>query len=166
MEYITEAEDWRIDISIEQQILRLFHKNKLIETYRISTATKGAGERYGSEQTPRGWHCIRAKIGKDQPINTVFIKRRPTGEIYTPALGQQHPGRDWITTRILWLSGLERGKNRLGDVDTMRRKIYIHGSVYEDKLGQPNSHGCIQMKSLDLIDLFERVPVYTKVFIE
>ncbi|NNM59243.1 MAG: L,D-transpeptidase [Legionellales bacterium] len=158
--------NWRIHISIEEQVLHLFYQNELVKTYRVSTAKNGAGERYGSEQTPRGWHCIRAKIGKDQPLNMVFVRRRPTGEIFTPALKQQYPSRDWIITRILWLSGLERGKNRLGDVDTMNRKIYIHGSSDEAKLGQPNSHGCIQMNNHELIELFDRVPVYTKVLIE
>jgi lipoprotein-anchoring transpeptidase ErfK/SrfK len=100
---------------------------------------------------------IRAKIGEDQPVNTVFIKRRPTGEIYTPELGARYPERDWILTRILWLSGCEPGFNRLGEVDTMRRYIYIHGSPDSAVMGRPGSIGCIRMHNPDLLDLFKRV---------
>lgn len=123
------------------------------------------GEISGSYCTPRGRHIIRAKIGAGQPLNTVFIKRRPTGEIYTPQLGEQHPGRDWILTRILWLSGNEVGFNRLGNCDTMRRYIYIHGTPDSTKLGQPGSKGCVRMRNCDLITLFDLVPTYTEVFI-
>jgi L,D-transpeptidase YbiS len=123
------------------------------------------GEISGSYCTPRGRHIIRAKIGAGQPLNTVFVKRRPTGEIYTPQLGEQYPGRDWILTRILWLSGNEVGFNRLGNCDTMRRHIYIHGTPDSTKLGQPGSKGCVRMRNTDLIALFDLVPTYTEVFI-
>src|ERR1700722_17024096 len=111
----------KLEVDIATQTLRVFDDTKLSKEYRISTAKNGAGEQQGSEQTPRGWHIIRAKIGAACEPNAVFVGRRPTGEIYTPVLRTQFPERDWILTRIFWLSGLERGKNRLGEVDTMRR---------------------------------------------
>lgn len=119
----------------------------------------------GSLQTPRGWHVIRAKIGDGAPVNTVFVGRRPTGEIYSPELAKQYDARDWILTRILWLSGLEVNKNRLGSVDTMRRYIYIHGTPDEVPMGVVGSHGCIRMRNSDMIALFNRIPVGTKVLI-
>lgn len=157
----------RIRISLASQSLELYGDDGvLIRRYRVSTASKGAGERNGSNQTPRGRHIIRAKIGAGAPLNTVFRRRRPTGEIYSAELGRQHPNRDWILTRILWLSGCEPGFNRLGDVDTMRRFIYIHGSPDSAPMGAPGSIGCVRMHNGDLLDLFDRVPVGTRVDIE
>ncbi len=146
-----------------QQLELLDDAGRVVRRYAISTAEKGAGERCGSYCTPRGRHIIRARIGAGQPENTVFVRRRPTGEIYTPELGAQFPGRDWILTRILWLSGCEAGFNRLGENDTMRRYIYIHGTPDSMPLGTPMSHGCIRMRNADLLELFERVPVRTPV---
>ena len=133
------------------------------DSYIVSTAKNGAGERNGSFCTPRGSHVIRARIGDGCPVNTVFVGRRPTGEIYTPQLGEQFPGRDWMLTRILWLSGCEPGFNRLGEVDTMRRYIYIHGSPDSVEMGVPGSIGCIRMRNSDVIDLFDRVQAGTPV---
>lgn len=155
-----------IQVSIARQELLLYDQDQIIKSYRVATAKNGPGERSGSECTPRGEHIIRAKIGDGCPLNTVFVGRRPTGEIYSPSLRQKHPGRDWILTRILWLSGREPGKNRLGQVDTMRRYIYIHGCPDEDPMGIPSSHGCVKMRNEDLIELFGLVPVYTQVRIE
>ena len=132
---------------------------------QISSAKNGLGEQFGSECTPRGWHIIRAKIGENCPINTIFSARRPTGEIYSQQLHQNFPQRDWILTRILWLSGLEVGKNRLGQQDTMRRYIYIHGSPDCYPMGEANSHGCIRMHNYDLIELFSIVESGIPVFI-
>lgn len=146
-----------------QQLELLDDAGKLLHRYAVSTAANGAGETSGSYCTPRGRHVIRAKIGSGQPENTVFTGRRPTGEIYTPELGMQFPGRDWILTRILWLSGCEVGFNRLGKSDTMRRYIYIHGTPEEAELGKPVSHGCIRMSNADLIELFDLVPAGTTV---
>ncbi|MCB1977403.1 MAG: L,D-transpeptidase, partial [Nitrosomonas sp.] len=129
----------------------------------ISSARNGTGQQQGSFRTPLGRHIIRAKIGAGQPVNTVFIRRRPTGEIYTPELGRQFPKRDWILTRILWLSGCEPGYNRLGPVDTMRRYIYIHGTPDSVEMGKPGSIGCIRVANHDLLTLFEKVPVGTEV---
>ncbi|HYS91088.1 MAG TPA: L,D-transpeptidase, partial [Bradyrhizobium sp.] len=101
--------------------------------------------------------------GAGQPLNAVFVRRRPTGEIWTPELGERFPGRDWIVTRILWLSGCEPGRNRLGDIDTMRRYIYIHGSPDNTEMGKPGSIGCIRMRNADVVELFDLVPPYTPV---
>lgn len=131
--------------------------------YRISTAKNGAGEKNGSFCTPRGQHIVRARIGAGQPLGAVFVRRRPTGEVWTPALHEKYPGRDWMLTRLLWLSGCEPGRNRLGDVDTMRRMIYIHGAPDSAEMGKPGSHGCIRMRNADIAELFELVPPYAKV---
>lgn len=151
-------------ISIAHQTLSLFDRERrLLRRYPVSTASNGAGEQSGSYRTPRGRHLIRAKIGAGQPVNAVFVARRPSGEIYSPELGAAYPGRDWILTRILWLSGCEPGRNRLGCVDTMRRYIYIHGCPDAATMGVPASHGCIRMRNADIVELFELVPVYTAV---
>jgi lipoprotein-anchoring transpeptidase ErfK/SrfK len=155
-----------IEVHVPTQTLHLTDDDgRLLMQTRISTGRKGVGEVNGSEQTPRGWHQVRAKIGAGQPENAVFVARRPTGEVYTPAMRQDYPGRDWILTRILWLSGLEPGRNRLGQVDTMRRFIYIHGCPDEDPMGVPGSRGCVKMRNRELIELFDRVPVGTRVHI-
>ncbi len=154
----------KIQINIEQQQLDLFDREeRLVKRYLISSAKNGIGQVSGSYCTPLGKHIIRAKIGDKQPVNTVFVKRRPTGEIYTPQLAAQYPGRDWILTRIFWLSGCEVGFNRLGIVDTMRRYIYIHGSPDSAVMGKPGSIGCIRMHNDDLLELFDKVPVGTPV---
>ena len=154
-----------IHISIAQQRLQLLQDQQIALEFSVSTAKKGAGEINGSEQTPRGWHQIRAKIGDDCQPNTVFVGRRPTGEIYNSNMKKQNPERDWILTRILWLSGLEPGFNRLGNVDTMRRYIYIHGCPDEDECGIPGSHGCVKMHNQNMIALFNQVDAGTKVLI-
>jgi L,D-transpeptidase YbiS len=132
-------------------------------SWSVSTAKNGPGEKNGSFCTPRGKHIVRAKIGAGQPPGTVFVRRRPTGEVWTPELHARYPGRDWMLTRILWLSGKERGFNRLGDVDTMRRYIYIHGSPDTAEMGKPGSIGCIRMRNRDVVELFDLVPPYTPV---
>ncbi len=154
----------KIVIHIGSQRLDLYDdQGRLLQGYAISSALKGTGQLRGSFCTPLGRHIIRAKIGTGQPENTVFVGRRPTGEIYTPALGRAFPGRDWMLTRILWLSGCEVGRNRLGEVDTMRRYIYIHGSPDSVPMGVPGSIGCIRMRNADVMDLYERIPVGTVV---
>ncbi len=154
----------KICVSLAEQRLELREDDgTVIHRYRISSARKGPGELLGSNCTPRGRHIVRARIGAGAPENTVFVRRRPTGEIYSPALAAEFPQRDWILTRILWLSGCEPGKNRLGAVDTMRRFIYIHGTPDTTELGHPGSIGCIRMGNRDLIELFDQVPVGTVV---
>lgn len=149
----------------DQQLDHLDDAGRVVRRYAVSTSRNGPGERNGSYCTPRGRHIIRAKIGAGQPANTVFVKRRPTGELYSPELAERFPGRDWILTRILWLSGCEPGFNRLGPVDTMRRFIYIHGTPDTTVLGKPGSIGCVRMRNEDLIELFDRVAVGTPVTI-
>ena len=160
-----ERSGFYLDISIQSQRLLLFEKDKIAAEYPVSTAKNGPGQKRGSECTPLGWHVVRAKIGDGCPINTVFVGRRPTGEVYNQELAQQHPGRDWILTRILWLGGLEPGKNRYGEVDTCWRYIYIHGAPDHSVNGVPASHGCIRMKNKDILQLFEAVKPGAQVFI-
>jgi L,D-transpeptidase YbiS len=150
-----------IEIDVAKQTLAYGGK-----VYPVSTAKNGLGEKNGSFCTPRGRHIVRAKIGAGQPLGAVFVRRRPTGEVWTPELHARYPGRDWMLTRILWLSGKEPGFNRLGDVDTMRRVIYIHGTHDFAELGKPGSHGCIRMRNGDIAELFDLVPPYTPVDIK
>jgi lipoprotein-anchoring transpeptidase ErfK/SrfK len=157
--------DFFLDISVAAQCLTIMDSGKEIRRYPVSTAKNGAGEQRGSECTPLGWHSIRAKIGSGQPLNSVFKGRRPTGEIYSAELSELFPQRDWILTRILWLGGLEPGKNRYGNVDTCWRYIYIHGTADEAMIGFPASHGCIRMKNIDILDLFGRVQAGVNVYI-
>ncbi len=154
-----------LNIDIARQQLTLFNLGKQVLSYPVSTAKNGAGELKGSECTPLGWHTIRAKIGANHPLHSVFIGRRATGEIYSPELAKLHPQRDWILTRILWLGGLEPHKNRYGNVDSAWRYIYIHGSPDDCITGTPQSHGCIRMKNADLIELFNCIEVGIKVYI-
>ncbi len=153
-----------IRISIARQRLFLFGKDgACIRCYPVSTGEKGAGEVRNSGCTPRGLHRIRARIGANAPTGAVFRGRRPTGEVWSPGFAAQHPGRDWILSRILWLCGCEPGRNRLGNVDSMRRYIYIHGTSDDEPMGMPRSHGCIRMRNRDIIELFELVPAGTAV---
>ncbi len=154
-----------IRISLPGQRLELLEDGAMVASYAVSTAGNGPGEQRGSGCTPRGWHRIRIKIGAGLPPNTVFVGRRPTGEIYSPELAVRYPQRDWILTRILWLTGLEPGFNRGGDRDTLRRYIYLHGCPDATPMGTPLSHGCIRMRNPDLLELFERVAAGDRVFI-
>ena len=148
-----------IAINIADQTLTLRSGRKVLKRYRVSTAKNGPGEKLNSECTPRGQHRIAAKIGAGCVVNTVFVERQPTGEIYTPALRRQFPERDWIITRILWLDGCEPGINQGGDVDTYQRYIYIHGAPDDVPMGRPGSRGCIRMRNPDLLELFEAAEV-------
>jgi predicted GNAT family N-acyltransferase len=157
----------RISVSLPAQMLALHDDHgSLLRRYPVSTAKKGAGELNGSLCTPRGRHVIRAKVGAGATVNTVFSGRRPTGEIWTPELAAQFPDRDWILTRILWLSGKEPGRNRQGTVDTMRRYVYIHGSPDTVAMGIPGSIGCVRMRNADIIELFDLAPALTRVDID
>jgi lipoprotein-anchoring transpeptidase ErfK/SrfK len=156
----------RIDVDVPSQTLTLTDRaGRVVMQVRVATARNGVGEERGSEQTPRGAHYVRARIGTGQPENAVFVSRRPTGEIYSPQLRAAYPNRDWILTRILWLCGREPGRNRLGRVDTMRRYIYIHGCPDEDPMGVPSSRGCIKVRNSELVKLFELVDPGTPVSI-
>lgn len=154
-----------IKISIKQQTLTLFDEDKQLKRYSISTAKNGPGELMDSECTPCGAHIISEKIGDGAEVNSVFVGRIATGEIYEPALRELHPERDWILTRILWLSGTEEGKNKGGKVDSHDRYIYIHGSPDDVDMGQAGSRGCVRMRNDEIIELFEMVEVGTEVVI-
>ncbi len=160
---MVDIRDIELDISITRQQLSVLKAGQIVQQYPVSTAKNGAGQEMGSECTPLGRHRVRVKIGAGQPLFSVFVGRRPTGEIYTPELGLKHPDRDWILTRILWLGGLEAGKNRYGKVDSSWRFIYIHGCPDELMQGRPESHGCIRMHNQDVLELFNRINVGCKV---
>lgn len=153
----------RLEIDLSAQRLRLHEAGQVRCVFPVSTAANGPGEIQGSGCTPRGPHRVRARIGAGLPRGAVLRARRWTGEIWTPQLLAQHPGRDWITSRILWLSGCERGRNRLGCVDTFRRYIYLHGTPSVAELGTPASHGCIRLSDDDIIALFDLIPPGTDV---
>lgn len=151
----------RVDVG--RQTLEVWRGDERVRSFRVSTALKGCGETKGSCQTPRGAHYVRARIGTGLPAGAVLRGRRSTGEVWTPELAAAQPDRDWILSRILWLSGLEPGRNRLGEVDTMQRYIYIHGTPDSEPMGVPLSHGCIRMRNDDVMALFDLVPVGTRV---
>jgi L,D-transpeptidase YbiS len=153
----------RLEIDLTRQQMLVYSGGSIERSYAISTARNGAGEIENSECTPRGRHDIRAKIGDRCAVNTVFVARQPTGEIYDEALAQAYPGRDWILTRILWLGGLEPGRNAGGQCDTFARFIYIHGTPDSTELGRPGSRGCIRMRNADILELYARVEVGTPV---
>lgn len=138
-------------INVSEQILSCYLNNTHYKTYRVSTAKNGLGEQMGSFCTPRGKHAIHAIIGLNHAVNSVFVARKWTGEIYSQALQAQFPLRDWILTRILQLEGLEPGFNQGGNVDSLNRFIYIHGTPDDTVLGTPGSHGCIRMCNQDII---------------
>ena len=155
--------NYHIEININEQCLRLYDGKKVVKEFPVSTARNGPGESLDSECTPQGEHVIAEKIGAGCPANTVFVSRQMTGEMYTPELRRQFPGRDWIVTRILWLQGTEPGKNLGGNVDSYGRFIYIHGSPDDVEMGRPGSRGCIRMRNEDVIDLFDRIKTGTRV---
>ena len=151
-----------IEILISNQTLTLYNDDgSVVARYLVSTAANGAGERENSGCTPRGWHMISEKFGDGLPINSVFVARQPTGEIYSDQLAAAYPARDWILTRILWLTGLEAGVNQGESCDSHARYIYIHGTPDTEPMGEPRSHGCIRMRNTDLLALFEQVDVGT-----
>ncbi|BAN69078.1 L,D-transpeptidase [endosymbiont of unidentified scaly snail isolate Monju] len=154
-----------IDIDLSTQTLRLLEGEQELVRYTVSTARNGAGQCQGSECTPLGRHRIRLKIGAGCPPGTVFVARRPTGEVWTSELARAHPERDWILTRILWLTGCEPGYNRGGECDSLRRFIYIHGTPDDQPMGEPCSHGCVRMRNTDIIELFDCVERGTEVLI-
>ena len=156
-------QDKHIEVNINKQTLSLFEGVDVIKQYAISTAKNGPGEQMDSECTPRGKHLIREKIGAGCEANTVFVGRETTGELYHPELREQFPDRDWILTRILWLSGCEEGKNKGGNVDSYDRYIYIHGGPDDLAMGVPGSRGCVRMRNTDVIELFDLVETETGV---
>lgn len=161
-----DVERQLIRISLAEQRLELLEDGRVVRGYPVSTAANGPGECNGSGCTPRGWHEIHARIGAGAAPDTVFVGREPTGEVYSEELAQQQGERDWILTRILWLGGLEPGRNRDGEVDTLARYIYLHGTPDSVHLGVPGSHGCVRMRNADVVELFERVREGVRVWIQ
>lgn len=156
------AADMLITISLSDQTLTL-DADGGTRTWPVSTAAAGAGEQQGSGQTPRGRHLVRARFGAGLPAGAAFSGRRFTGQRFTEALARREPERDWVLSRILWLGGLEPGRNQGGSVDSFRRFIYIHGTPDQAPMGEPASHGCIRMRNADVVTLFDRVPAGTRV---
>ena len=159
------AQRW-VRVCLATQQLELREGMECLRVFPVSTARNGAGERIGSEQAPRGTHEVAALIGGDAPCGTVFVGRQPTGEICSAALRAEQPQRDWILTRIVWLAGLEEGRNLGGDVDTFSRHIYIHGTPDDEPMGEPRSHGCIRMRNADVVELFDQLEVGMRVQID
>jgi hypothetical protein len=152
-------------VSVADQELRLRLADGALRRYPVSTAANGTGCLHGSYCTPTGKHRVRLKIGEGCPVGAVFRQRRPTGEVFTSELAAGFPGRDWILSRILWLDGLQPGFNRGRSLDTLRRFVYVHGTADEHLIGRPASHGCIRMRNIDIVELFELVPPGTVVHI-
>ena len=149
-----------------QQLSLLDEDGKLIKQYPVSTSKYGTGNENGSEQTPLGLHRIKDKLGGAMPVNEVFIGRVPHGNLDECIERGVDLPDDVIMSRIMWLEGMEPGRNKGGYVDTYQRYIYIHGCPDSDPMGEPSSHGCIKMRNSDVIDLFDLVEAGTEVFIE
>jgi len=155
-----------IVIDVKQQRLDLYEQDKCLQSWPISTSSRGCGNEKDSLKTPLGAHRIAKKIGADKPANTIFKAREDTGCTATIIHQARSSGEDQITSRILWLKGIETGKNLDGDVDTQLRYIYIHGTPEEGLIGQPVSHGCIRMRNDDVITLFDQIEAETLVYIK
>ncbi|ERL56643.1 L,D-transpeptidase [Psychrobacter aquaticus] len=164
-----ENHNMQLVINIAEQTLTVYQQQNEVHTYSVSTAKNGIGSQQDSGCTPLGQHIIAEKIGGSAPINAVFVGRVPTGEQYSAELGTLYPERDWILSRILWLSGLEeginKGSNSQGGCDTYQRYIYIHGTPDTEPMGLPLSHGCVRMRNKDILELFEQVDEGTLVTI-
>lgn len=160
------ATDTWIQVDPRHQQLTLWSEGERMRQWPVSTARNGLGETIDSGCTPRGEHRVRLLIGADCPCGTVFVGRRPTGEVYDAQLGERQPQRDWILTRIIWLTGCESGFNRGGDCDTLHRFIYIHGCPDSEPMGVPRSHGCIRMRNIDVVELFDQIVAGTRVVID
>ncbi|MCS7062708.1 MAG: L,D-transpeptidase [Methylacidiphilales bacterium] len=157
---VAEGERWLRVVAAEQRLELRQGREEILRVYVVSTSRFGLGEGVGSHCTPRGWHVVREKIGTGAPWGAQFIGRQWTGKVW-PRDFEENEGQDWILTRILWLAGLEE-RNKT----TYERYIYIHGTADEQHLGAPRSMGCIRMSNDDVLDLYDRVEVGTRVWIE
>jgi len=160
------AKKHRLLVNIKQQQLFYYGDEKLLKQYPISSSEKGVGNLQDSYQTPLGLHQIKEKIGDGCEIYEVFIGRQPQGNFFELQNSDIELPDDIISSRILWLDGLEAGINQGGDVDTYQRYIYIHGTMDEDKIGQPVSHGCIRMLNKDIVELYSQLEIGCEVLIE
>jgi lipoprotein-anchoring transpeptidase ErfK/SrfK len=156
---------YKIDIDISQQRIYLKQNDNLIKSYPISSSKYGEGSTENSNMTPLGLHVIKEKIGTNVPINTLFISRINTKRTVNIENSRNKTKDDHITSRILWLDGLEEGKNKGKGVDSYSRYIYIHGTHEEGLIGEKASHGCIRMLNIDVIDLYNYVNIGTEVYI-
>ena len=152
-------------VSVKTQKMYHIINNEVVKTFIISTAEKGIGNIKNSEQTPLGLHSVKEKHGDNTPLNGRMIGRVFYGQIATIYNDSSRSKTDDVTTRILWLSGEEEGVNKGGNVDSYQRYIYIHGTSEEGRLGTPASHGCIRMNNKDVLELYNKIPVGTKVLI-
>lgn len=140
-------------VDVERQCLTLIRDGRAEAEYPVSTAAAGVGGEDGSGRTPPGWHRIHARIGADAPVGAVFESRVATGEVWR---GEKRE-KDLILTRVITLDGLEESVNLGPGCDSLARYIYIHGTNHEDRLGTPDSHGCVRMANLAVQELFDRV---------
>ena len=163
--YLGEDFQELVFISIKKQKLYHIKNNKIVNKYIISSSKYGVGNQEGSNKTPLGLHKIKEKHGEKTPINGKMIGRIFYGNIANIYTDKTESKTDDITTRILWLEGLEKGKNLGPGIDSYERYIYIHGTSEEGKLGEPASNGCIRMKNKDIFDLYKRLEVGTLVLI-
>lgn len=152
-------------VNIAQQQLLVVSNNNILKTYTVSTAKAGTGAEKNSNKTPLGIHRIKNKIGHNAPLGTIFFARKASGQIAKIYTDTTDTPKDYVTTRILWLDGLEPDKNKGGNIDSYERYIYIHGTHEEGLLGKPMSMGCIRMKNADVIALFNMVKEGTLVAI-
>ena len=152
-------------VSIEKQKLYHIKNNQIISEFIISSSAYGTGNKAGSNKTPLGLHKVKQKYGEKTPINGRMVGRVFYGEIATIYKDSTKSKTDDVTTRILWLEGLEQGGNKGEGIDSFKRYIYIHGTSEEGRLGTPASHGCIRMRNKEVIDLYNKVAIGTLVLI-
>lgn len=145
-------------VTIGEQKLHYLIDGKLMRSYPVSTSRYGIGSEAGSNRTPLGVHRVRRKIGADAPMGTIFKARQDTGRIAAIVDEPRPTDDDYVTTRILWLDGMEEGVNRGEGIDSFSRYIYLHGTHEEGLIGQPASHGCVRMYNRDVIELFDALP--------
>lgn len=154
-------------VGMGSQTLTLFDATgQMRGRYTVSTARLGAGERENSLQTPRGWHRVCERIGDGATPDTIIYHRAVTPWHYTAQLHADYPDKDWVLARILWLCGLEPGKNQGEGVDSHDRAIYIHGAGDHVAFGTPTSRGCVRMRTREVVELYARVPLGTDVLID
>ena len=158
---------YSIRIKVSEQKLYLLNEAGAVEReYPVSTSKYGVGSENGSEKTPLGLHRIKDKVGGAMPVNMVLVGREPKGLLEDCIRDGVELPDDVITSRIMWLEGMEPGRNQGGHVDTYNRYIYIHGTSEEDKIGTPASIGCIRMLNDDVVELYRLVDKGTEVLIE
>jgi lipoprotein-anchoring transpeptidase ErfK/SrfK len=161
-----QLSEYVIVIVASEQKQYLLHHGQPLQQYIISTSEFGLGNKANSNKTPLGVHVVTEKYGDNAKIGTIFRSRGNTGRTAKILTEEgQRSKADNVTTRILWLSGLEKGVNKGKSIDSHKRYIYIHGTDEEGRLGAPASHGCIRMRNQAVIDLYQTVPIGTLVVI-